>query len=479
MRYVASLLLLWPLGCLYAPAPAHSADALALTHVTVIDGTGAAARPDQTALIRSQHIDALGASDEVAVPAGARVVDGRGKFLIPGLWDMHVHLAVPQANKEINKRLYLPLLIANGVTGVRDMYSDMPTVNAWRAEISAGTLLGPRIVGTSEILDGPGTRNYSVVRNRNDASTAVARVKAAGSDFIKVYSVLPRAGYSGIVAESKRQGLPFAGHVPVTVTVAEASDAGQRSIEHLTGMLLAVSSDEDALRKKFAPMAGADIIAARYAFERIELQGVSSYSAAKAEQLFARLVRNQTWECPTLVVLRSMAFMHDGDFSNDPRLKYMTAAARRRWSAQGDPDLDASAQAGAIDRALYPKRLELVGAMQHAGVGILAGTDMTNPYVFPGFSLHDELALLVEAGLTPMQALQTATLNPARYFGTEQQTGTVAVGKQADLVLLDADPLIDIRNTQRIAAVVVAGRLLDKPQLTNMLQMVEAVAAAR
>jgi len=478
MRYVASLLLLWPLGCLCASAPARPGDAIALTHVTVIDGTGAAARPDMTVLIGSGRINALGASQQIAVPAGARVIDGRGKFLIPGLWDMHVHLAVPQANKEINKRLYLPLLIANGVTGVRDMYSDMPTLNAWRAEIAAGSLLGPRIVGTSDILDGPGTRSYTVVRNQADARAAVAKVKAAGSDFVKVYSVLPRAGYFAIVAESKRQGLPFAGHVPLTVTVPEASDAGQSSIEHMTGMLLAVSSDEDALRKNFA-MAGADIFAARNAFERMELQSIDSYSAAKAEQLFARLVGNQTWHCPTLVVLRSMAFMHDRDFSNDPRLKYMTSAARQRWNAQGDPDLDVSAQASAVDRALYPKRLGLVGAMQRAGVGILAGTDMTNPYVFPGFSLHDELALLVEAGLTPLQALQTATANPARYLGKTSELGTIGVGKLADLVLLDADPLVDIHNTQRIGAVVVAGRLLDRAQLNSMLQTVEAVANER
>lgn len=340
-------------------------------------------------------------------------------------------------------------------------------------------LLGPRILGTSEILDGPGTRFYTVVRNQADASTAVARARKAGSDFVKVYSVLPRAGYFAIAQESQRQGLPFAGHVPLTVTVAETSDAGQRSIEHMTGMLLAVSSAEEELRKQLAPLAHADIFAARNAFERIELQSTKSYSSAKAAQLFSHLVRNRTWQCPTLVVLRSMAFMDGAEFVKDPRLRYMTAAARKRWTGQGDPELERRAGERAIDKALYQKRLELVGAMQRAGVGILAGTDMTNPYVFPGFSLHDELVLLVAAGLTPMQALQTATLNPARYFGKEQEFGTIGVGKRAELVLLDADPLSDIRNTQRIAAVVVAGRLLDRPQLTSMLQTVEAAAAGR
>lgn len=477
MKYKALLLLLLLPTLLQAQT--STARPLVLADVTVIDATGAAARHDMTVVISGERIAALGKAGTIDIPKGARVVDARGKFLIPGLWDMHVHLAVPQANKAINKQVYLPLLIANGVTGVRDMYSVMETIDAWRKEIAAGTLLGPRIVATGHILDGPGTRDYTVVRNAAEARQAVTAVKQEGSDFVKVYSVLPREGYLAIVDEAKRQHIPFAGHVPLTVSVAEASDAGQRSIEHMTGMVLAVSSREAELRRQFAPMSGIDIIAARNAFDRIELQAIDSFSAPKANQLFSRLARNDTWECPTLVVLRSMAFMQDPDFIQDSRLKYMTSATRRRWTPEGEPELRRQAEEIAADKTLYRKKLELVGAMQRAGVGILAGTDMTNPYVFPGFSLHDELELMVQAGLTPLQALQSATVNPARYFGKQQDLGSIGVGKLADLVLLGADPLLDIGNTRQIDAVVVAGKLIDKSQRDALLAAVEAAVAEK
>lgn len=474
MRKTVLFLLLLP-AFLAVQAMAQASQTLVFTHVTVIDGTGDAAKPEMTVVITDDRITALGRTGQVPAPKDARVVNAAGKFLIPGLWDMHAHIAISASGREER----LPLLIANGITGVRDMFGSLELINLWRKEMAASVLLGPRIVAAGPILDGPGSRAFTVVSNEIEARQAVVKVKREGSDFVKVYSALSREAYFAIADEARRQHIAFAGHVPYSVSVAEASDAGQKSIEHLTGMVLAGSTREAELAKKLVQMPKTDAISVWKAVNRAAAGAIETYDEQKARRLFSRLVKNGTWQCPTLVVLRSGAFRGDPGFADDPRMKYMPLSTRQFWDLDRNPNLRFTAEDYAIQKKLYRKQLELVGAMQRAGVGILAGTDMGNPYVFPGFSLHDELELMVEAGLTPMQALQTATLNPARYLGKEEQLGTIGVGKLADLVLLDANPLVDIRNTKQINAVVVAGKLLDRAQRQAMLAQVEAVVKER
>jgi imidazolonepropionase-like amidohydrolase len=309
----------------------------------------------------------------------------------------------------------------------------------------------------------------------------VIKIKEQGFDFVKVYSLLPREAYFAIADEAKKQGLPFAGHVPYSVSAGEASDAGQKSIEHLTGILAACSSREAELRKGFEdaysnPPPGQRLPspARTRPLTRMMLE---TFNSEKASTLFARLKRNHTWQCPTFTVLRSGAFINDPDFRNDPRLKYIPPQMKAFW----DPTTDfrfkeRTAEDFALSRLVFKKHIELVGMMHRAGVEFLAGTDVSNPYCFPGFSLHDELALLVQAGLSPMDALQAATLKPARFRGEENELGTVEKGKIADLVLLEANPLEDIRNTTKIDSVVLNGRLLDRKALDRFLTEVEAVA---
>jgi imidazolonepropionase-like amidohydrolase len=204
---------------------------------------------------------------------------------------------------------------------------------------------------------------------------------------------------------------------------------------------------------------------------------LETYDPAKADALFAELKKNHTWQCPTLTVLRSFASISDPTFTNDPRLKYMPRSVRDSWDPGKDVRLrNRSAAEMETQKQVYEKNVEIVGAMQRAGVGILAGTDVLNPYCFPGFSLHDELGLLVRAGLTPIEALQAATLNAARFMGRENDLGTIAAGKLADLVLLDRNPLDDISNTKKIDGVVLDGRLFPKAALDDMLNKVEAFA---
>jgi hypothetical protein len=358
-----------------------------------------------------------------------------------------------------------------------------PDHHRWRREIAQGTLLGPRMSIASAIVDGPKPiwPGSLAVGTAAEGRQAVIRSKQEGADFIKVYSRLPRDAYFAIAVEAKKQGIPFAGHVPGDVTVSEASDAGQKSIEHLTGVLDACSSREEELRKASADawlnLPAGQAFPSRASLRTLIRQSLETFSPEKANALFARLARNHTWQCPILTVLRNMAFIKDPAIRNDPRIKYMPPEIASGWNPADDFRLhDRTEEDYELSRASYRKLKEVVGLMRRAGVEILAGTDVLNPYCFPGFSLHDELTLLVEAGLSPMEALQAATLNPARYLGKDKDLGTVEKGKIADLVLLDASPLEDIGNSRKIDAVVVGGKLHPKAELQKMLADVEAVA---
>ena len=426
-------------------------------------------------VITGDRITEFAPTKTVRVPKDAQVVDATGKFLIPGLWDMHVHWYGYD-------KAYLRLFTANGVTGVRIMWG-APIHFEWRKEIQAGTLLGPRMVIASTILDGPKPiwPGSIAVANEAEARRAVIKVKREGADFVKVYSLLPREAYFAIADEAKKQGIPFAGHVPFFVSAGEASDAGQRSIEHLTGILAACSAREEELRKgfedAFSNLPQGRRLPSPAHTRLLTRMMLDTFSPEKAATLFTRLKRNHTWQCPTFTVLRSGAFINDPNFRNDPRLKYMPTQLRTQW----DPSTDfrfreRTAEDFDLSRLVYKKQIELVGMMHRAGVEFLAGTDVENPYCFPGFSLHDELELLVQAGLSPMEALQTATLNPARFLGNEKEFGTVEEGKIADLVLLEANPLEDIRNTTKINSVVLNGRLLDRKALDQLLAEREAAA---
>lgn len=472
MKTIARLsLILFCSSFLLAQQRTSSRQVLVFTHVTVIDATGAEAKHNLTVVIRDGRIAALGRSGKIRLAKSAQVVDASGKFLIPGLWDMHVH--------EWNKEAFFPLFIGNGVTGVRDMFAPLPPIKRWRAEVAAGTTIGPQIVAAGIILDGPNPACAPcsiAVGNAAEGRKAVLTVNEMGSDFIKVYSMLPRDAYFAIADEAKRQNMVFAGHVPEFVSAGEASDAGQKSIEHLTGVLVACSAKEEELRKENEARLRAD----GFRGDTMTLEqsrALDSFDAKHAAALFARFKRNGTWMCPTLSVLRAQAFIGDADFRNDLRLKYIQNFLRKQFWADGFGFSSRTAEDNALARRVFQKQLEVVGMMKRAGVDFIAGTDTANPYVFPGFSLHDELALLVQAGFTPMEALQAATRDPARYLGRLDSVGTIEKGKIADLVLLDANPLVEIGNTRKINAVVVGGMLITRPELDKMLADVASLVS--
>ena len=480
----AALLLLLALswgGCSSGqPAP------LAILHAAVIDATGSPPRPDSTVLISAGEIAAVGPAGSTPVPPGVSILDATGKFLIPGLADMHVHLT--GAGEPTGSRKFIvPLLIANGVTTVRDMGGRVEYLTQLRSEIAHRPflhmqLLGPQIFFTGPYLDGdpPGYQPSIVVRTAAEARRAVDLLAGQHVDFIKTQSRLNRDAYFAIAEESKKRGIRFVGHVPDRVSALEASNAGQASIEHLTGILLACSSKEDELRQEqFAPDPPNETPEEALAHSRAwQRKLLDSYSDEKAAALFRAFVANGTWQVPTFPIMVHFGFMTPKtNLSSDARMKYVPQDERKIWQPGINGRLEHRQEPDfALREEIVKRSLELVGKMQAAGVRIMAGTDTAAPNVFPGSSLHEDLAYLVEAGLTPMQALQTATKNPAEFLGKLNTQGTIEPGKSADLVLLDANPLDDIHNTQRIRAVILRGQLLDRPALDRTLNSVENAA---
>ena len=445
-------------------------DSLAITNVTVIDGTDARPRPAMTILVANGKITAVERSNRLKLPAHVRRFDAAGKFAIPGLWDMHVHIW--------DKNMLFPAYIANGITGVRDMGTSLEAWVQWKNAINDGSLLGPRAVISGHILDGfqPFFYFFTRVTTPAEARDTVAKLAQGGADFIKVYERLSREVYFAIADAAKSQRLPFAGHVPVSVRVSEGSDAGQRSMEHLAGIALEASRDEASLRARASaalqaglrPGVPKDSIAIyiRLAYKLTRTTSTDSYDPAKAAAIFKRFRANSTWQVPTLVVLQ--------DDQNAAR------TARLNEQVQYFPEyVRGMVITSDSSKSVFERDVAIVGAMKKAGVRILAGSDAPNPNSAPGFGLHEELELLVRAGFTPLEALQSATRDAAEFLGIADTVGTIAKGKVADLVLLERNPLADIRNTRSIAAVVVRGKLVDKTQLQMMLDSLKVRANRR
>ncbi len=473
---------LW--GCTSeAPDVAADVASLVIQSVSIVDTKNGRVVPGQTVVVTGNRISAVGPDDASGSPPGALIIDGKGKYLIPGLWDMHVHTSTDR----ISRDSILPLFIANGVTGVRSMAADclveyggcgepMATifqVNVWREEISAGTLVGPRVVASSYYTNGPDTVAESTIHNPATAEhgRAYARfLKDRGVDLIKVYSGMYRDAYLAMADEANELGLPFAGHVPLTVSATEASDAGHQSVEHITGILEECSTEGESLRPQLAAGYSEPAI-----FWGLLLRMAGTFSEERCAELYSTFVRNGTWLVPTLNVdgFNDRLSQPRGSWQDDDRMRYVAREEAELWAF-----LEESYFEGIDDykRFLQPhfyKSFEITSAAFSAGVPVMAGSDSGEYGIIWGFSLHEELGLLVEAGLTNEDALRAATLLPAQFLGMTDVLGTIEEGKFADLVLLDANPLEDIRNTQAIRAVVANGRLFDRARLDGVLGQIE------
>ena len=466
--------------------PAAEPDVL-IDGVTVIDGIADAPAPDRAVAIRDGQVVAIDAAGSLA--AGSRTVriDGRGKFLIPGLWDMHVHLM------GYNERAF-PLFLANGVTTIREMGGNLGRVRRLRDEARSGQQLGPDVLIAGPILDAPflvrALQGSVYAEGREAVADSAAGVSWVDSlsrvpvDQIKVHSMTPRAAYLAILARAKQHGIPVGGHVPDSVMPREAIEAGQRTIEHTWRIPLATSSrGEEITRWELAEMQRAFDAAAGPRRGRPPVMirlaaddsGLASFDSATAAEFGAWAGRQEVWFDPTLVVIQ--AFVGMPGVGDSSELRYVPPSARlEERIGPANPNPTAAEREALRQRYLTMRRP--IEALIRGGAKFVTGTDVPVMPLVPGFALHHELAALVGAGLTPMQAIQAATRNSSQAAMRSDQVGTIEVGKRADLVLLDADPLADIANTRRIRAVVTKGRLLERAALDSLLADAEAFARA-
>ena len=445
------------------PDAEHSSD-VAITHVSVIDAATGTSRVDQTVTIRGTRIVSVQPSRDTRLPPETRIVDATGKYLVPGLWDSHVHLSYLGA-------CALPVFVANGVTALRDAGARLDEIREWRHQIAAGQLVGPLIKAAGPNLESADwlSRAYRLapssdpiwhwgprlgVDGPGSARGVVDSLARLGVDFVK-FRNLPRATFLAVAREAKRRGLPLAGHAPHGTSILEAADSGMTSIEHAETVTLALDTASVSLRRR----------------------------------AFAELVKTGAFLTPTLITERAnwlisdsahRALIDDSTGTRDPDRKYVSARTIDLWREA--MELNRKGDDGSTDwNELYRRQVADTRLADEAGVRFLAGTDVGGAIeLYAGTSLHDELRLMVrDAGVSPRRALESATTNPAAFFKLERERGTIAPGMAADLVLLDANPLADIDNVRRVRAVVLMGRVLQRADLDQLLAGVAAQVRAR
>jgi imidazolonepropionase-like amidohydrolase len=445
-------------ACFASPPPS-----LVIRDVTIIDVMNGRELPGMTVVVQGDEIQSVSRSPKVA--EGTRVVDGAGKYLIPGLWDMHTHFTQHPSS--------LDLFVAHGITGVRDMGSlavkrtgdsvqflerddAIRSIIDAREKVKRGEILGPVIFTPGIIVTGPNPADPSapalphqiVVRTPEEARETVTKLKRMGVDSIKVHARLSPECYQAIVEAAKHHQLPVEGHVPLSINPMIVSQAGQRSIEHVTGV---------------------------WEYANIGMQ--RGMNPQRFQDQIQEFKKNQTWHVPTLVnyLAGAEAYRITREPASEPELDLVPPEILLQWKADWSLADFSPEQSKAFQTSVEILQ-EMVLEMSKGGVGIMAGSDCGGIFTYPGMSLHKELELLHEAGLTPLQTLQSATIRPAEFLGLSNRRGSVEKGKVADLVLLRANPLKNIKNTREIEAVVLGGRLLDRKALDGTMARVRARA---
>lgn len=454
--------------------PVRSASSLAIVDVAVVHPRRNLVVPAQTVLIEKGRIVFVGDTASAIVPPDAQVIDGRNRYLSPALWDMHAHVYA------VSPLLDLPLYIAYGVTNVRDMQGcptpDDPFIacpedkRQWTEEAVAGTRVGPRVVAsTSFMANGPGMldRVKGIPEFYETATPEQARAFvrhfAGRVEAIKVYDRIPRAAYLALVDEARRLGMDVVGHRPHAVSAVEAA-AHQKSLEHARFLL----------HESFAGSAQLRAEAGTSGWREDRRRMLDEHDPQMAEAIFAAMKKEGTWYVPTHLTRWVDAHAEDDAVRRDPLLRYLHPLFEWQWLEDVNATVtdDPSPEARETYREFYRKGLQLTGAAHRAGVRILVGTD----YIVAGADVHRELEQLVLAGLTPAEALDAATQSPADYFGLESEYGSVSEGKVADLILLNGNPLEDIRHTMRLEGVVFAGTLYDRADLDRISEHVQSQA---
>ncbi|MGH8079549.1 MAG: amidohydrolase family protein [Lysobacter sp.] len=463
---------------LCSPALAGAAERvdLLIRHAGVVDVIAGKLRPDRLIAVRGDRIVAIDADARAGRFEAARSIDAQGKYAIPGLWDMHVHFGGGDTLIEENKNL-LPLYVAHGIAAVRDAAGDLsPSVFEWRDAIAAGKLEGPTLFTSGPKLEGyksiwPGDIE---VGNHEEISKALDQLQGWKVDFIKITdNTLSPELFMDALKQAHARGLRVSAHVPFALTIDEVSAAGLSSIEHIDYAYKAGSPQE----AQIGAMVRRGEIDSKEGWNRIQ----ASFDETTAREAYKRLARRGTAVTPTLNGSFVTTYLDRNDHRGDDYLKYIGPGLQATYAWR--VERAAKDDAAAIERRhqRYQRDAAILPLLQQAGVNILAGTDagFLNSFNYPGVGLHDEMQRFVESGLTPLQTLRAATINGARFLGQERLHGTLAPGKAADIVLLDADPLKDIVATRKIDTFVLRGKVYDRKALDAMLEDVRQRVAGQ
>jgi imidazolonepropionase-like amidohydrolase len=430
------------------PPPAPSDRITAFVDVTVVPMDRERSIPNQTVIVRGDRIVEIGPAASVKVPAAGVRVDGRGQFLIPGLAEMHAHIPGGQAADSVVERTRF-LYVSGGITTIRGMLGH-PRHLELRARAARDELLSPTIYTSGPSFSG------NSVPTAESARKLVLEEKAAGYDFLKIHPGIRREVFDTLAATAQRAGIRLAGHVPLEVGLDRALETRFATIDHLDGYLEAMVRD------------GSPVPASESAFFGMNLAEYLDESRMAA--LVAATKRAGVWNVPTQVLMENLILVPAAELAARPEMRYVSAAARAQWAESKGGLLEGTGASEASARRMIEVRRRLIRALHAAGAGLLLGSDAPQVYNVPGFSTHRELEALVAAGLTPWQALETGTRNVAEFFGALKETGTVEQGKRADLVLLEADPTKDIRNTTRQAGVMLRGRWMPRGEIERGLE---------
>jgi len=430
---------------------------LVITNANIIDVKTGDILINQTVAIDSNRISAI-YSKKLRFDNRTQIIDVNGKYVIPGLWDMHAHYY--DLHNEID-----PVLIANGITGVREMFGDIDKVNGIRDSIEMGLLHAPDIYSSGRIIDGenPSWETSAVVFTKEQAEKETIQQIKNGVDFIKIYDGLNQESFEAVLQTAKNNNIPVAGHMPDAISVWQVLNSGMTCLEHFDDQLIytCVTVSDSLI---YADWPNSTI----YGFDNQIF-----------DSLCFEFAKSNTWFCPTLTVEKTMGLLEDSSHINDPRLTYFSQNVTGLWTKieelYGIDWLTGDVLLGL--QKIYDLKEQQIKHMHDAGIKFLAGTDFPNPYCFPGFSLHDELKLLVGAGLPELEALKAATINGAIFMGREKDFGSIEIGKIASLVVLEKNPLEDIANTRKIENVILRGNIYGKEKLNDMLEKAKSLAS--
>ncbi len=479
-----------PLSSPVEEASLNAGAPLILDGVTVVNTRNGALLKNRTVMIANGRIESISPGGKRTADDTVQRVDARGKYLVPGFLDMHAHMAADWSDPSLNALL----MLSQGTTGYRQMSGSLELLAQRAQDEIAPFPDAPALqVMPGDVLMG------QIAKDPDDVRVEIQEQVAAGADFIKAVD-LDRATYLAAIAEARRLGVPLAGHLPATISVTEASDAGMRAIEHLgpnSSIMLSCSSDEAALRAMIGERGehGAPIFPDAVAWilqpvikrviQRVlanpillnDEDGytltqrlVDTYDEGKCRALAKTLAATDMWQVPTLIRLRTMEIADAPEYRNDTRLKYVTGDKRSLWeSVTAEFIEDVTPAQKETLRQFFELQMTLTGVLNDAGVKMLTGSDVGGGWIIPGFGLHQEFDLLGQAGASPLEVLQMATINGAVFLGKEDTMGTVEPGREANLVLLDANPLEDVQNLHAINAVVRNGNYYSRQALQDLI----------